>query len=84
MEWKSGAYTHEAVGVGMNPAEQLSLAFLNSLTLEADELVGVFREVRYGHPAALLDKLGHRFQLVLRDVDELAPVVQDTCYPALV
>ena len=40
---------------------------------QGDELVAVERQVADAHPPLLLDELGHRLQLLLADVDKLAP-----------
>ena len=47
------------------------------LRSDVDQLVARLRQFRDGHPAALPYELGHRLQLLARDVDELSPVVDD-------
>ena len=45
---------------------------------EIDEFIAGLRKFCYRNTTPLLDKLCHSFVLVLCDVDELAPIVQDS------
>lgn len=50
-----------------------------ALGRQVDELVAGLCQLRDGHAASLPDELGHRVQLLRRDVDELPPVINHTC-----
>ena len=54
-----------------------------SRLVERYQLVAAGCQVRERDSSLLLDELGHRFQLVLADVDELASVVGHSCQQAI-
>ena len=47
--------------------------------LQGDELVAVEGEVRDADAPLLPDELGHGLELLLADVDKLAPVIYHAC-----